>query len=266
MLFDFQELKRDNADVKIKSNFHTHTYLCGHAGGTPADYAREAIACGLSVIGISDHCSAPVNVYNGFELNADNLGELYLPLIDEAKAKYGDRIKILSAVEIEYFAGLDGYYKKLLSALDYLVLGQHEYLVDGVHENSFTDGTNEKSVLAYFDGVTEGLRSGYFALLAHPDLIFYHSPEITPKIAKAFDFAIGLAAKLDIAVELNANGVRSHAFRYPTDMLIELCLKHRPKVVVSSDAHNPAYVADEYVRSLTAYARRMKLNLVDEIL
>ncbi len=24
-------------------NLHTHTYLCGHATGTPADYAAEAL-------------------------------------------------------------------------------------------------------------------------------------------------------------------------------------------------------------------------------
>ena len=36
-------------------NFHSHTYLCGHAGGIPSDYVNEAIKNNFSVLGISEH-------------------------------------------------------------------------------------------------------------------------------------------------------------------------------------------------------------------
>ena len=39
----------------LKTNYHTHCYLCGHAEGLPSDYIKKAIELGFSEIGISDH-------------------------------------------------------------------------------------------------------------------------------------------------------------------------------------------------------------------
>ncbi|MBR6615619.1 MAG: PHP domain-containing protein, partial [Lachnospiraceae bacterium] len=36
-------------------NFHTHTYLCRHANGTPEEYIQRAINCGIKDLGFSDH-------------------------------------------------------------------------------------------------------------------------------------------------------------------------------------------------------------------
>ena len=36
-------------------NFHTHTYLCGHATGLPEEYIQRAISCGIKHLGFSDH-------------------------------------------------------------------------------------------------------------------------------------------------------------------------------------------------------------------
>src|SRR3990172_7507181 len=36
-------------------DYHTHTARCGHALGAPEEYVRQALALGLSGIGIADH-------------------------------------------------------------------------------------------------------------------------------------------------------------------------------------------------------------------
>jgi histidinol-phosphatase (PHP family) len=36
-------------------DYHMHTPLCHHATGEPVDYARHAVAAGLTEIGFSDH-------------------------------------------------------------------------------------------------------------------------------------------------------------------------------------------------------------------
>lgn len=250
--------------VKIKSNFHTHNHLCGHAGGTACDYVKEAVKCGLETIGLSDHCLSPLGGVEPY-VTPQTMGPLYLSQIDKAKKRYGDRIRILSAVEIEYFDGHDGYYDKLLEQLDYIVLGQHEFMCDGALCNSFTDGVDERRVAAYFRSAEAALQTGIFSVFAHPDLIFYRRPTITDGMAQAFDDAVRTAADCGVAVELNANGIRSHAFRYPTDLLIELCKKYSAPVVVSSDCHAPHILCDEHVRRLYAYAVRNGLNVVDDI-
>lgn len=259
MLKDFHS-ENDEYPIKITSNFHTHNYLCGHAGGTVCDYVKEAVDNGFEVIGISDHCTPPIDIYQQ-GVSPKTLSTLYLPQFDEAQALYGDRIEILKGVEIEYFDGFDDYYEKLLSKLDYLVLGEHIFEHNGAVMDSYFEN-DEKSIISYCHNVTLGLKSGYFAMLAHPDLIFYTRPPLTKRIIAAFECIIKQAVECDIPLELNANGIRYHQFRYPTDLLIELCKKHDAKVIISSDCHSPADLVDDCMRDLYKYAAREKLNLV----
>ena len=265
MLKDYDKLSADISAVKVKSNFHTHNYLCGHAGGTVYDYCAVAVEHGLSTLGISDHCALPLGFPHNEDFQLDAFLNEYLPQFDEAEEEFGDRLKILKGVEIEYFDDCDDYYKKLLSKLDYLVLGQHLYTADGSCKSAYSDYTTESDVIAYFDCVNSGLKSDYFALLAHPDVIFYHAPPPSKKVINAFESVVRTASKLDIPLELNANGVRYHEFRYPTDLLVELCKKYRASVVISSDAHSPRSLCDEHVYQMRAYARAVGLNVVDTI-
>lgn len=245
--------QKTKTPVEIEGNYHTHNYLCGHAGGTVSDYAEEALRNGLSELGISDHCKPPIGSAEPY-LTPYDLDDEYLPQFDEARKSFGDRLKIYSGAEIEYFDGYDEYYKTLLQRLDYLVLGQHVYLIGDAVHNSFCDGIDEQNLLAYFDNVKAGLRSGYFSLLAHPDLIFYRSPELTSRIVDAFESVVITAKRCGVPLELNANGIRNHAFRYPTELLIELCKKHNSPVAVSADAHTPSDLCDRYVKDLYAFA------------
>lgn len=265
MLKDFS-IPEDWEKIQVKSNYHAHNYLCGHAGGTVSDYAQEAVENGMRIIGISDHCLPPITTYDPY-FSAYNIDEEYLPQFDEAEKLYGDKIKILRGVEVEYFEGYDDYYKLLKNKLDYMVLGQHLFMWGKQLYNSFIDGTDDKSVSAYIDNICAAIESGFFAMIAHPDLIFYQRPKMTRGMVYAMERAVKLAAKKEIPLELNANGIRRyHGFRYPTDELISLCKKYDAKVVVSSDAHSPDALCDKYMRALYAYAKNIGLNVVDEII
>ena len=265
MLKDYYDrTEAEAAAVRVRSNYHTHVYLCEHAVGDACDYVREAVRNGLDTIGISDHCmpSRPTGMRY---LTQTTLKTLYLPLIAAAKKEYGDKIKILSAVELEYFDGNDGYYRKLLDSLDYLVLGQHEYCDGYAHYDSFCDYADDGRVAAYCKSVIAAVRTGMFSVLAHPDLIFYRNPELTKNVKKSFAEMIRVAAECGVAVEFNANGIRSHGFRYPTDLLAECCAKYNAPIVVSSDCHKPQYLCDGYVKRLRAYVVKCGLNLVETI-
>ncbi|MBD5132697.1 MAG: PHP domain-containing protein [Clostridiales bacterium] len=263
MIKDY-DTRADVSGVRVKSNYHTHNYLCGHAGGEVCDYVAEAVRCGFEVIGISDHCVPPVGSYEPY-ITSSVLEAKYLSQFEPARELYGDKIKILSAVEIEYFAGHDDYYRDLLTKLDYLVLGQHEYMNGDLRCNSFCDGVTTGDIVAYCKCVKAGLKTGFFSVFAHPDLIFYQRPHITSEMARAFDGMIKTAVECGVAVELNANGIRYHGFRYPTDLLIDTCKKYDAPVVVSSDAHNLKYLNDEYTRGMLKYAQEHGLNVIDQI-
>ena len=46
-------------DNIMRTNFHTHTYRCKHAGGTEQDYVLAAINQEVSILGFSDHAPYP---------------------------------------------------------------------------------------------------------------------------------------------------------------------------------------------------------------
>lgn len=250
--------------VHIKNNFHTHNYLCGHACGTVSDYVAEAVKNGLKVIGISDHYAPPVGTKEPY-INGETVKTEYLPQFSDAEKLYGDGIKILAGAEIDYFPDNDAYYKNLLGNLDYLILGQHEYLLRGARKCSFCDGIDEANIFAYCEQVIQGLHTKLFSVLAHPDLIFYNIPQPTEKMKAAFETVVTEAKLFDVPLELNANGIRSHGFRYPTDLLITLCKKHNAKVIISSDCHAPQDLCDENVLKLYAYAKNQSLNVAENI-
>lgn len=262
MLKNFDKVNTNGAVVK--SNFHTHNYLCGHAEGTVCDYVKQAVEHGYHTIGISDHFSSH-NDRDPIYIDFDNLDTEYLPQFAKAQKLYGDKIRILKGVEVAYYEGADDYYRKLRDSLDYLVMGQHGYMLNGVRQNSFFDGLDEKNVVAYCNHCIKGLKTGLFAIFAHPDVIFYCNPAVTQGMMTTFDKMIKTAVDCGVIVELNANGIRNARFSYPTDLLVDLCAKYNAKVIVSSDCHMPRELCDGYVTKLYAYAKHRGLNVVDTI-
>lgn len=262
MLKNFDKVNIDG--IQVVSNFHTHNYLCGHADGDVCDYVKVAVEHNYKAIGISDHFASHCD-YNPPYVTWDTIDAEYLPQFDAAKQKYGDKIAIYKGVEVAYYEGNFRYYRKLRDKLDYIVLGQHGYMLNGERQNSFWDGNDEPNVVAYCNHSVTSLKTGLFDIFAHPDIIFFNNPVVTTKMVEAFDFMIQTAVKQGVIVELNANGVRNAHCRYPTDLLVDCCLKHNAKVIVSSDCHLPRELCDEYVIKLYAYAKQLGLNVVDTV-
>lgn len=263
MLKDFDKV--NTSGIVVKSNFHTHNYLCGHAYGAVSDYVKQAVEHGYHTIGISDHFSSH-NDREPIYVDFDSLDTEYLPQFAEAEILYGDKIRIMRGAEVAYYEGADDYYRKLHDSLDYLVMGQHGYMLNGERQNSFFDGLDEKNVVAYCNHCIKGLKTGLFAIFAHPDVIFYCNPNVTQAMRAAFDKMIKTAVDNGVIVELNANGIRNARFSYPTNLLVDLCEKYNAKVIVSSDCHMPRELCDAYVVKLAAYAKQRGLNVVDTIL
>jgi len=83
----------------MKTNYHTHMYLCRHAIGTVEDYVKSAIDNGLTVLGMSDH--GPFEELKDRSIRMrPNEFPIYLAECDEAIRKYADRIKIYKGLEI----------------------------------------------------------------------------------------------------------------------------------------------------------------------
>ena len=70
----------------IKTNFHTHTKRCQHAGGEDIEYIQEAINAGFSTLGFSDHAPYPDNRF-GLRMKYSELDE-YIETMKKLKEQF----------------------------------------------------------------------------------------------------------------------------------------------------------------------------------
>lgn len=235
----------------IRTNYHTHTRLCRHADGMPLDYVARAVERGYREIGISDH--GPLLDEWRYRMTNREFYEEYLPGIAEAEKQYGDAIKIYRGLEIEYHPGFHHHYERLRKDLDYLILGQH-IIFFGLHYRDVYDYLTDEDIARYRDEVIAAMYTGYFKMIAHPDIYMFARltwDKAAEEVARAI---IAAAIVNDVILEINANGIRRKPIQikdgvwryiYPRYEFWEV-VKGYPeaKVIIGEDNHTPKSVGD----------------------
>lgn len=239
-----------------KTNFHTHVQRCGHAVGCEEDYVKAALSNGLSQLGFSDH--APFyDVDFGLRMPFAELRE-YLDEVDALAEKYQADIILRKGLEIEYLPEYCGYYEELLTkwGVDYLLMGEHIYKnAKGEIENIYTADSSTAQFLSYARTMAEGMRTGFFKAVAHPDIYMLNPFGWDENCQKAADLIIDTAAATGTILEYNANGLRRTRKSYPDGLrhpyphaaFWQMAAEAPLKVIVGSDCHNPADLWDEHV-------------------
>lgn len=262
--------------IKHNYNYHGHTFLCGHASGSPKDYVLEAIKHNFKYLGISEH--APMPFLGGKNSRLDEKDyDLYLDLMREAK-EYGKKynLEVLVGFETEYFLHEDKAkrYERYLKDVDYLILGQHYIYRDNKWKSSFAldDLTDIK---IYAETVVKGLETGYYSFLAHPELCFFNIPNPTPEMYEVLRPVIQTAKKLNIPLEINANGIRrsiledenydSNKFRYPRLPFLKMIKEENAKVIINSDCHSVDALYDEAINYSYDLVNEFALDYVTTI-
>lgn len=256
----------------MKTNYHTHTARCNHADGKEEDYVLEAIKQGVSILGFSDHGPYKDDKY-ALRMEFCEL-EDYINQVRFLQNKYKDKINIKCGLELEYAPNQKQYYKDLFDKykIDYLVLGQHFYFKDNQFINSYCL-TNSGQFIDYAKSVVEGMKTGFFKFLAHPDVVFINDIKWDTNCEKCCDIIIKNAKEQDFILEFNANGVRKgvmpfndgNRFAYPYEKFWEMVAKHNIKVIVNSDCHSPSEIFDDYVLQSYNLAKKWGLNIITEI-
>lgn len=179
----------------LTTNFHTHTTRCNHAAGEDRQYVEEAIKGGLKVLGFSDH--SPYfflgDYYSTFRMKREQVPG-YVDYILALKKEYKDDIEIKLGFETEYYPK---YFDKLLEfysqyPIDYIIMGQHFVLNEEEHIYSGELHHEEDMMMRYVDQVIEGLETGCFTYLAHPDLLKFGGSK--ENYEKAADIILGCDA------------------------------------------------------------------------
>ena len=217
------------------ANYHTHTWRCNHARGTEREYIELAIRSGIKVLGFSDHTPNPCswNINDGIRMLPSQTEE-YFSTIFALRKEYVSEIEIHAGVEVEY---IPGEFQKLADFLmgfgcEYLIMGQH--YVDGVYVRFIPE--DEEKLHGHIDQILDGLSTGAFLYLAHPDLFVWGGPEEV-YIREMTRLCQGVKA-LDIPMEYNLLGFRQGR-NYPDDRFWRIAAEVGNTVIFGIDAHDP---------------------------
>lgn len=230
--------------------YHTHTYRCGHGKGTEEEYVLKAIEQGYKVLGFAEHVFIPDVHMPGIRADIDELDD-YLSTIRNLKEKYKDKITIYCGFEAEYSPFLINYYKSLLNEkkIDYLLLGQHFHFSSPTEfVTSFNQKEPRKALKLYTKEVIEGIKSGIFTYVAHPDIIVRVFKQPNRILPHYFKKICKVAAKYDIPLEINLNGSRisklpqSSGLTHPYDEFYKIAKKYNCKFIIGIDAHDFRYL------------------------
>ena len=253
-----------NSDFRHHVNLHTHTVRCRHAVGSEREYIEKAIEEGLEVLGFSDHTPYPFpeGYYSGFRMHPEEQADYVRTLLD-LKEEYADRIHILIGYEAEYYPA---YFSDLIKMLtrypvDYIILGQHLLDNEMTHIASGVRTEDPAILKKYVEQTCEGMKTGMFTYLAHPDLLYFAGDESV--YCEENMRLINCAKELHIPLEINLLGIREQR-HYPREKFFELCGEAGAPVCIGSDAHNPEAVYDTESRQKAMdLIRRYRLDLVE---
>ena len=248
------------------ANYHTHTWRCKHALGVEREYVEQAIAAGMQILGFADHTPYPFpdGYVSRFRM-APQLAEDYFRTLSDLKQEYANQIDIRIGVEAEYYPA---YFDELLRFLadypcEYLIMGQH-YIYnerDGRYSGSRT--ADEGVLIQYVSQVLEGLSTGKFTYLAHPDLLHWtgaadvYRREVT-RLCRGVKV-------LNLPLEINLLGLYEGR-HYPTEAFWQIAGEVGNAVILGCDAHEPEDLnRPENVAAAEALAARYGLPILDTL-
>ena len=235
---------------------HSHTPLCKHAVGMPAEYAAVAESRGLKGIIITCHGPLPDGLGIDHRMAPEEF-DRYIELVAATREEFAGRVDVRLGLESDFFPGIEAWAEKLHARAPlHHVLGSVHMQV-GHYRAKYFKGDPFAYQQLYFQHLAESAETRLFDTLAHPDLVKNDSPpdwefsRIEPDIARALD----RIARTGVAMELNTSGLlKSVPEMNPGPRMLEMIRERGIPVVLGADAHRPSRVADRYEEALRMLA------------
>ena len=248
----------------MKANYHTHTSRCHHAFGEDREYVETAISAGLKVLGFADHCPWDFGdgYKSGIRMTPQEIDGYFKSLTD-LKNEYFRDITIYIGYESEYIPELMSAQDKLLAdyPVDYMIIGEHFVSREPYGIYTAEKTSDEGFLKSYVDTIIEGMESGRYKYVAHPDLLnFVGSDEV---YEKHFNRLCSYFKSKNIPIEINVLGVTANR-HYPCDKFLKIAQKVGNSAIIGIDAHVPEALSDmKSWNDCRKLAEKYELSLVD---
>lgn len=246
------------------ANYHTHTTRCKHARGTEREYIEAAIRAGIQILGFSDHVPCPFKdgFVSGIRMDMEQAEE-YVSAIRSLQKEYEGQIRLLVGFEAEY---MPEYFEEQMAlfdriGIDYMIMGQHFLQSEQKGPYTGTPTEDEEFMIAYVDRVIEGMKTGRFMYLAHPDLIHYKGEDALYE--REMVRMCRALKDMNIPLEINLLGLLGGK-HYPRERFWEIAGKAGNEVILGIDAHWTEQIGEmsSYQKGLELVARH-GLRLLD---
>ncbi len=259
-------------------DYHVHTFMCGHASGTPDEYIQRAISSGLREIGFSDHAPLPDGLREGVTMRQDEV-ERYIGMIDDLRREYHGKIVIRIGLEIDFplHPSLE---RRFLTdtRLDYSI-GSCHILGDWMFDNpecidEYRIRDIDEIYAEYYDILEQLVRSRHFSIVGHLDLVKKFGYRPKRDFTRTIEKIIELISRDNLTVEINTAGLRNPVGEiYPADWIIQRLFDADVPVTLSSDAHRPEDIASGFsvaiekiraagYRKVSGFAQRRRYDIL----
>ncbi|MBF0521887.1 MAG: histidinol-phosphatase HisJ family protein [Candidatus Omnitrophica bacterium] len=238
------------------SDYHIHTYLCGHADGTPEEYVKQAIKRGLKEIGFSDHAPFLSHEDPSVTMSLKQFPD-YFKLVDALKRKYKKQIVIKTGIEADFMVGYEKKTEELLSRykFDYIIGSVHfinEWAFDDPKERPKWQGQDINGIYGtYHKLLRKAAGSKMFDIMAHVDLLKKFGDRPTEDLSKEVQKTARVFKKCGVAVEINSSGLRKPVKEiYPSLHDLKIYCQEGVPIVFGSDSHEPNQVAMDFDKAI----------------
>ena len=236
-----------------------HTPLCGHAVGEPEEYAKRALAVGLSEIGFSDHAPLVSHEDARYTMNKRQL-PLYHRMIERLQPKYKKQgLTIKLGIEADYIPGFEDQIKEILSGYPYdFVIGSVHFIdrwafddPDPSEKVKWKDKDIDTVYRDYYCLLRQSAESGLYDIIGHADLVKKFSYRAAADMSGEVEETAKVFKKAGVAVEINPSGLRKPVKEiYPSPEVLKIYRKTGVPITFSSDAHDPSDVGRDFDKAV----------------
>ncbi len=235
-------------------DYHLHTPFCGHAKGEMEDYLREALKKNIKEIGFAGHFPL-LHLKDRQMIEHLSIPEERFPFYVEKVLSLREKFPQLTirlGCEVDFVPGYERKIEKILVSFpfDYVMLSVH-FIGDFLFDHpAYLEEWKGKDIFSiyqqYFKLLKEGIKTGLFDVLAHPDLIKKFGFRPSQDLSPFYEEIAHLLKEKNMASEVNTSGLRRPVGEiYPSLELLKILRSYEIPAVIGSDAHSPEEVGKD---------------------
>ena len=202
----------------------------------------------------------------------------YKALVEDAKNAANEPppgkspFPVFFGFECEWSPKYETWYRDFLLGevgAQYLVYGSH-WIPDNDDFLYLLDNAESHLLRRYTDITVQGIRSGLYAFIAHPDIFLGGYVHLNADVKAACRDIIDAAVAMDIPMEINGLGLQREKIRgdtgfrspYPVREFWEMAAAMGARIICNSDAHRPIDVV-QAAQNAYRFAEEIGITPID---